>query len=49
LTSAYLLYSSLAYTGAGAFVGIGVLAIGALLLAALPRLENFLQKNHKEK
>ncbi|CAA9426712.1 Uncharacterized amino acid permease, GabP family [uncultured Microcoleus sp.] len=41
LTSAYLLYSSVAYTGAGALVGIGVLAVGALLLAAMPRLEKF--------
>lgn len=31
-TSAFLLYSSLAYTGASALVGVGVLAIGALLL-----------------
>lgn len=31
-TNAYLLYSSLAYTGAGALFGLGVLAIGALLL-----------------
>ena len=28
----YLLYSSLAYTGVGAFVGVAVLAVGALLL-----------------
>lgn len=32
LTSAYLLYSSLVYTGVGAFVGVVVLAAGALLL-----------------
>ncbi|MCD9028275.1 amino acid permease [Luteimonas sp. BDR2-5] len=31
-TSAYLLYSSLAYTGRGALVGVAVLGIGALLL-----------------
>lgn len=31
-TSAYLLYSSLAYTGRGALVGVGVLAGGGLLL-----------------
>jgi amino acid transporter len=31
-TSAYLLYSSIAYTGASALVGVAVLAIGALLL-----------------
>lgn len=34
-TSAYLLYSSLAYTGLGAMVGVGVLALGALLLPFL--------------
>jgi amino acid transporter len=32
LTSAYLLYASLGYTGIGAFVGVAVLATGALLL-----------------
>ncbi|MGH8682065.1 MAG: APC family permease [Burkholderiales bacterium] len=32
-TCAYLFYSSLAYVRAGAWVGIGVLAIGAVLLA----------------
>jgi APA family basic amino acid/polyamine antiporter len=31
-TSAYLLYSSLAYTGVGALVGLAVLGVGALLL-----------------
>ena len=35
LTSAYLLYSSLAYTGVGALVGLAVLAAGALLLVTL--------------
>lgn len=29
---AYLLYSSLAYTGVGAFVGVAVLAVGAIVL-----------------
>lgn len=43
LTSAYLLYSSVAYTGWGAFIGVVVLLIGALLLAVLPKIENFLQ------
>jgi amino acid transporter len=38
-TSLYLLYSSIAYTGMGALVGIGVLAIGALLLAWLRPVE----------
>ena len=45
LTSAYLLYSSLAYTGFGAFIGVGVLLVGALMLAALPAIENFFQIN----
>ena len=31
-TSAYLLYASLAYTGVGALVGVGVMAAGGLLL-----------------
>jgi amino acid transporter len=35
LTSAYLLYSSIAYTGAGALVGIAILCAGALLLPFL--------------
>jgi len=35
LTSAYLLYSSLVYTGTGALVGVAVLATGALLLFML--------------
>jgi amino acid transporter len=34
-TSLYLLYSSVAYTGIGALVGIGVLALGAVLLTVL--------------
>lgn len=39
LTCAYLLYSSIAYTGLGALVGVGVLIIGALLLVVLPKME----------
>jgi basic amino acid/polyamine antiporter, APA family len=39
LTSAYLLYSSLVYTGLGALVGVGVLISGVLVLLALPALE----------
>ena len=35
LTNAYLLYSSLVYTGSGAIAGIAVLAIGLLLLVFL--------------
>jgi amino acid transporter len=38
-SSAYMLYSSLAYTGKGALVGIGVLAAGAVVLA-LGRLKS---------
>lgn len=38
-TSAYLLYSSLVFTGLGALVGVGVLLAGVLLLLALPYLE----------
>jgi basic amino acid/polyamine antiporter, APA family len=34
-TSAYLLYSSLAYTGIGALVGVAVLVTGGLLLLCL--------------
>ncbi len=37
LTSLYLLYSSLAYTGAGAFVGAGILIAGAVLQFLLAR------------
>lgn len=36
-TSAYLLYSSLAYTGASALVGVAVLGAGALLLLLIER------------
>jgi amino acid transporter len=35
VTCGYLLYASLAYTGIGAFIGMGVLAVGALVLAGL--------------
>lgn len=49
LTSAYLLYSSLAYTGWGAFVGVGVLLVGVLLLLVLPTIENFLQTNQSRR
>ncbi|HEX8439954.1 APC family permease [Archangium sp.] len=38
-TCAYLLYSSLAYTGAGALVGVGVLATGLIPLALMHRRE----------
>ncbi len=39
LTTIYLLYSSVAYTGLGSFVGLGVLAVGAIVLIILPRAE----------
>nr|MDP9415430.1 amino acid permease [Pseudomonadota bacterium] len=35
LTSLYLLYSSVAYSGMGALVGIAVLGAGGLVLALL--------------
>lgn len=41
LTSGYLLYSSLAYTGRSAWIGAGVLAAGAVLLP-------FLRHRHEE-
>ena len=44
-TSLYLLYSSLSYTGYGSFVGVAVLGLGALILAALPALDNLMKKN----
>ncbi|MDQ4139144.1 MAG: amino acid permease [Bacteroidota bacterium] len=40
-TSAYLLYSSLMYTGLGALVGVGVLLSGVLLLMVLPVTKNY--------
>jgi amino acid transporter len=40
ITSAYLLYSSLAYTGMGSLVGAGVLGLGAVVLAAMPAIES---------
>ncbi len=44
-TSLYLLYSSLMHTGSGALVGIAVLVLGAIILAALPAVENFVEKD----
>lgn len=37
LSSAWLLYSSVIYTGWGALIGIGVLLVGVFLLLALPK------------
>jgi amino acid transporter len=45
LTSAYLLYASLVYTGTGALVGVAVLALGGVVLVVLPMLENVFDKN----
>lgn len=39
LTNAYLLYSSLAYTGRGALLGVAILSIGGLLLIPLQKKE----------
>src|SRR5690606_7469068 len=39
LTSAYLLYSSLMYTGIGALVGVGVLFVGVVLLIVFQKIE----------
>lgn len=39
LTSAYLFYSSLAYAGWGAILGVAVLLFGVILLAVLPAFE----------
>jgi hypothetical protein len=36
-TCAYLLYSSLAYTGFGALLGVGVVAVGAVVLLVTSR------------
>jgi basic amino acid/polyamine antiporter, APA family len=46
LTSAYLLYSSLMYTGLGAMVGVGVLMTGVLVLLALPTIEKYYQRKY---
>jgi amino acid transporter len=45
LTSAYLLYSSLAYTGLGAMVGVGVLAAGVVVLFSMQYIESLTSKN----
>jgi amino acid transporter len=39
LTNAYLLYSSLAYTGRGALLGLAILAVGGLLMIPLHKKE----------
>jgi basic amino acid/polyamine antiporter, APA family len=45
VTCAYLLYSSLAYTGIGAFVGVVVLATGGLLLIFLSSSTSNVKEN----
>jgi basic amino acid/polyamine antiporter, APA family len=45
LSSSYLLYSSVVYTGWGAMVGIGVLFIGVILLLILPKIKNVKPEN----
>ncbi|HSI87500.1 MAG TPA: APC family permease, partial [Pyrinomonadaceae bacterium] len=44
LTSAYLLYSSLAYTGYGSLVGVAVLLVGAVILAIITFSETYFDK-----
>jgi len=41
LTSAYLLYSSINYTGWGALVGIGVLLLGSILLLFISKSDHY--------
>jgi amino acid transporter len=36
-TNAYLLYASIAHTGRGALLGLGIVAAGGLVLKALPK------------
>ncbi|HMQ04627.1 MAG TPA: amino acid permease [Pyrinomonadaceae bacterium] len=45
LTTVYLLYSSIAYTGLGSLVGLGVLAFGAVILIFLPVVEKYVDRN----
>jgi amino acid transporter len=50
LTSLYLLYSSLAYTEEGAFVGVAVLTVGAIFLLLVQYGENkFFNENQIQK
>src|SRR5690554_6443935 len=49
LSSAYLLYSSIAYTGLGALVGIGVLLAGLLLQFVLPVMRKSSVKKVKDR
>jgi len=47
VTSGYLLYSSLMYTGVGALIGVLVLGAGVFVYAALPMIGSILNKNDK--
>ena len=48
LSSAYLLYSSIVYTGWGALVGIAVLAVGALLMFLKPSVTRKQQPENQQ-
>lgn len=49
LTSLYLLYSSIVYTGWGSLVGIGVLLVGVIILVLKPKIANEGSEFKKEK
>lgn len=50
ITSTYLLYSSIAYTGWGALIGIGVLLVGVMILVIRPSIAHEKEKDEtKEK
>ncbi|CAN5713410.1 amino acid permease [soil metagenome] len=49
VTSAYLMYSSLMYTGLGSLVGVGVLAIGAVVMLVLGNSDNFETKDENRR
>ncbi len=49
VTSAYLMYSSLMYTGLGSLVGVGVLAIGAIVMLVLRNSDNFETKDENRR
>jgi APA family basic amino acid/polyamine antiporter len=48
LSSAYLLYSSLMYTGVGALVGVGVLLFGVIVLVVFKNKETELPQKQKD-
>ncbi len=49
VTSAYLMYSSLMYTGLGSLVGVGVLAVGAVVMLILGNSDNFETKDENRR